>query len=97
MGCRPGDNPPERLKGCGIAALHGTKGPEVAPGPSSTVTKRGTCHTSRHRIATHLLLDGHDIRTAHEVSAQRDMTSAMVYTHVLNQGPNGVRSPMDPI
>lgn len=61
----------------------------------SGLVKRATCHTFRHSFATHLLEGGYDIRTVQELLGHNDVKTTMIYTHVLNRGPAGVRSPFD--
>ena len=64
-------------------------------GKKAGLVKRAACHTFRHSFATHLIESGYDIRMVQELLGHKDIKTTMIYTHVLNRGGKGVKSPVD--
>jgi integron integrase len=64
---------------------------------ASGITKPASCHSFRHAFATHMLENGYDIRTIQDLLGHKELNTTMIYTHVLNRGGRGVRSPLDPL
>ncbi|TKB93789.1 MAG: hypothetical protein E8D40_04110 [Nitrospira sp.] len=80
-----------------IVQLHETSLQRAVKGAvrKAGVVKHVGCHTFRHTFATHLLEAGYDIRTIQELMGHKDVSTTMIYTHVLNKRGHGVRSPID--
>jgi site-specific recombinase XerD len=75
--------------------LHGHGSGSFPHGPFAAIRTPASCHTFRHCFAARLLEDGYDIRTVQELLGHSDVKTTMIYTHVLNRGGRGVKSPLD--
>ena len=84
---------PSRLGHCAVPSI--LQRVVKAAAATTGLAKHATCHTRRHSFATHLLEAGYDIRTVQELLGHQDVRTTVIYTHVLNRGGKGVRSPAD--
>jgi integrase len=86
----------QQVRPKGLRVITGEHRPRGTPPVRETAaTNRVISHTSRYSFATHLLEDAYDTRTVQELLGHKDVRTTMVYTHVLNRGGKGVRSPVD--